>query len=224
MKKKYYWIIGIIIVLAIILIYVNINNQRTHTIPCNWVYKTNEDYFNLINANLGYDDDGNEIIAIIPGGMLKDKLENGYIHEIRGCSKTLEWVKPANVAFLNKTIQEWLQEDVACTDEMQNKLNQLRIQKCGSLNFDIFEECNTFSECSVSAPPEGTTTPTKCTYNITREESNHISSCEGHKYSINMVIDRNPFTELYFCQMSGIVEINEAIKNNQLDTECEKII
>ncbi len=231
MKKKYSWIIGIVIVLGIILIYVNVNNQKTSTIPCDWVYKTNEDYFNLINANLGSDEDGNEVIAIIPGGMLKDKLENGYIHEIRGCSKTLGWVKPANVAFLNKTVQEWLQEDVACTDEMQNKLNQLRIQKCGSLNFDIFEECSTIPtttgeyECSFSgAPGPEIKTPTKCTYNMTREESNHISSCEGHKYSIDMVIDRNPFTELYFCQVGGIVEINEVIRNNQLDTECEKII
>ncbi|MFQ5647916.1 MAG: hypothetical protein ACE5FW_01655 [Candidatus Aenigmatarchaeota archaeon] len=200
--------------------------------PCNWVYKTNGDYFDLIRANLGHDEFGNEIIARIPGGMNKTELANDYIHEIDGCSRELGWVKPTNVAFLSKTVQEWIQEDIDCMEEIRAKDEQLKIEKCGSLDFDFFVECNTFQSatgeeiCAIGpVPGPEIENPTNCTYYVSLEENVERNSCKGHTYSIDMVIDRDPFTELYFCNMSfSIDEINNIILNNQLDTQCEKLV
>lgn len=194
-------------------------------VSCNWVYKTNGDYFDLIRANLGYDELGNEVIARIPGGLQKTMLSDGYIHEIDGCSKELGWVKPTNVAFLSKTVAEWNQETIECDEEMEAKREQLRLEKCGSLDFDFFVECSGEAPCAYSAPPEGVENPTNCTYFISQEEAMDLGSCKGHTYSIGMVIDRDPFSELYFCDTGfSIEDINNLIENNQLDTECEKLI
>ncbi len=107
-------------------------------------------------------------------------------------------------------------------------------KKCGSSDF----------ECMIGLQPQGNgsvwdciakETGKICKFNLSSEEEQehqkyiNCSIGAGGKYrellrQIENVIDRDPFTELYFCLETVPEKLNELIDNNQLNDKCEKII
>lgn len=231
MKQQYYWIIGIMAIAGAILMSGCVKHKvgPARSPACSWVFKTRGNYSDLVPVRL-FRFQNETRVAEYPifGGRIK-KLHQGYYIGRHGCYPK-EMIE--NVVFTSITWDEWRQSQEDCIQQMKKKKDQLRIQKCGSLDFDIFEECNTFTVpgkriCKETVPPKNVTNPTKCTYDITLEESKWVNSCEpliSADDFLNNIIDYDPFTELYLCRIGDIDTLNSIIDNGELDIKCKKII
>lgn len=238
MRGKYWFVSGIIIVLGVVLVSgcVQQTSPTMQLAPCNWVFKTKGNYSNLISVVLNEAKNG---LSGYPGFEKMKSLNGGYYTVRWGCfDKESATRYSERIAYTSITWDQWNFNEEDCSKQMLDKTNQLRVKKCGSLNFDVFEECNNFSSpgnitCSISTSLS-TTNPTKCAYNISLDENIWRSRCEPAISSTDLfrnIIDTDPFTELYLCKDTLISPgssiqstLNLIIDNNELNTKCEKVI
>lgn len=226
MERRYNLLLAISAMFAIVLISGCIfqTNPPAQLKACNWVFKTKADYSNLVSVLVNQDK--TQVTAYPFFGAIK-KLNEDYYFSIYGCS----YSDKMGVAFTSITQDEWNQSQHACDQQMNDRDIQVRIQKCGSLDFDIYEVCRTDPNstervCVETVPSMNVSSPTKCTYDITPADANWNASCEptlSSKDFLNHVISYRPFTELYLCNMSSD-QLNSTIDNGELSTKCEKKI
>jgi len=227
MKKVHFLALFITSVAGLMLIS-GCTQDQVALAPCQWVFKTNGDYSNLVSVLLTQD---KTEIAVYPFFSGIEKLDQGYYLSVSGCAYDEGIFEGTNIAFTSITMDQWNQAQEDCYQQMAEKHTQLKIQKCGSLDFDMFEECliseneeiDMEPECSITAPPIGVEIPTVCSYNYTSDELD--SSCEPTYSAIdllNNIVDDDPLTELYFCDSRE--DPSSLIKNNELASKCTRKI
>jgi len=167
------------------------------------------------------------------------KLNQGYIGYGYGC------FFPKYFAFTSISMSKWKNELEACANILKEYKENLVLKNCNDSKFlwkiekysekteQVEEGVAEFIwEGKISARAQ---TGGECIFNLSGEEQSEFAQQEKNweecssgvsdKYSkelsVSSIIDKNPFTEFYLCNVK-LGDINSTISNNELSTKCEK--
>lgn len=232
MERGHHPLMGLFTVLAIVLISgcIQQNNPPSQIRACSWVFKTKGNYSDLVSVLVNQN---RTMVTAYPFFGPLNKLDSNYYSSIWACA----YSDNMGIAFTSITWGEWDQSQNACSQQIIDKEIQVRIQKCGSLNFDMFEECRDYPSptghiCVETVSSPNVSNPTICSYNVTPDDISWNTTCEPTLSSedfLNRIIDYKPLTELYLCnissgQLNTTNQLNTMIDNGELSTLCEKKI
>ncbi len=212
MKKSNLTILIIVICAILLLIFTPFNtnkqtNQEQHSINdpaytpgCNYIYKTNQNYFEYI-AGIANNETGEYKLMSWPTNFQDKKLVQGYISGRGGCM--------------------WEEESLA--DEWVI-LNAIKSEIYNTHGFPGCLELKkqTYPECYNQTYKEGQNQ--ECDTIFEKESNSETSICPTHSISTSSIMAKNVLTEFYVCNNTNIEQSNSIIENNQLDTSCIKII
>jgi hypothetical protein len=175
-----------------------------------------------------------------PGSNPLLKLNQDYIGYGYGC------YFPKYFSFSNISMSKWKNELEDCTNVLKEYEEKIVLKNCNDTKFfwkiqKYFEKSITLEEGVAQMIWEGkirarAQTGGECAFTLSSEEQqefeqqeNNLGICTaqlGDKYnietSVQNLVDNNPFTEFYLCNVKTIDEINSIINNNELSTKCEK--
>jgi hypothetical protein len=162
---------------------------------CNWVFKTNADYSNLIAVSL-ITDKSRVTHAPFFGASI-ERLDRGYYTGVSGCEYPQEWV----IAFTNITIDEWERTQEECRQQIMQK-----------------EENDTEKESKTSpgtGPRQMKAEDTFCDSDLFLDLLINFQ---------NYIMDDDPFTELYVCDapVKNAQELNSMISSGELESACKR--
>jgi len=200
MKKRYWFLIilGILVLIALsIFVLKNSNNKSATSYPYMVVYKTNGDYYNLVPVSLSEDE--SKVITLQTNIKYLANVYNIYSKNINDSSKFDKLIAPENLS------NNYFLRDYLFMSEHTAFLN-MTYEELIHTYPDLFSSDGNLNWDNIQ---------NEAYMNNLYEELN------------NKVINREPFSEMYYCGYpygSDYNLLNQYIGNNSLSSICAKKI
>ena len=209
--------------------------------PCWWVYQTKGNYIDYEWFET-FEVEGEYAISTKYGTPNKRyELNDDYIAEMYGCYKP-------SIVFSDISISGQEQEREDCIGDLKEFIESKIVEQCDDIDFawGVEKDIAPIAAESNASPEEWNgklharkQTGGSCIVNLSASEQTTYENIEQTqitclqnvgKESLNAtivegrIIDRDPFTEFYLCEVAEVEDINLIIDNDELSVVCKKQI